>query len=129
VAGGALDLRFADSTSGIVLLRARGRGDAVEEPLSSGAARLELPAAASGDIFDVLLRSATGETRLRSTGSETSDDPTWRVYGTEHGNLSVKRVPASLSATPARNGAESLGGRALRRLRRSLAERAGDRSA
>jgi poly(glycerol-phosphate) alpha-glucosyltransferase len=128
VVSGALELRFAGSTDGVAVLRARGRGNAVEEPVRSDTAGLALPVTATGDIYDVFLRTSSGETRVRFSGQGVSDDPTWRVYGTEYGNLSIKKVSATVRAA-ADGGSESLGNRALRRIRRSLAERVRARSA
>jgi poly(glycerol-phosphate) alpha-glucosyltransferase len=128
VVSGALELRFGGSTDGVAVLRARGRGDAVEEPVRSDTASLALPVTATGDIYDVFLRTSSGETRVRFSGQGGSDDPTWRVYGTEYGNLSIKKVSATVRAA-ADGGSESLGNRALRRIRRTLAERVRPRSA
>jgi poly(glycerol-phosphate) alpha-glucosyltransferase len=125
VVDGRLELRFAGPMEATAVLRARGRGDAGTASLSAGTARLELPDTATGDIYDVFVRGAAGETRTRFAAGS-SDDPTWRVYATEHGNLSLKKVgPGTPAAASSGAAARSSVRRVAQRLQQRRAAAAG----
>jgi poly(glycerol-phosphate) alpha-glucosyltransferase len=120
---GHLELRLTPPTPGTAVLRRRDRSDEVQADLEVGAARLRVPASNIGDILDVFVRDAAGaETRVAYSDSGPTDDRTWRVYRTEHGNLSLKKMPA----TAVGDGSEQpdpLGKRVVRRLRADLKKR------
>jgi poly(glycerol-phosphate) alpha-glucosyltransferase len=119
VVDGKLELTV-DGT-GALVLRPRGGGADLEAPIEDGTASFELPGLADGAILDVFLRDGEREIRARATGPAESDDPTWSVYATAYGNLSLKRLrvarigrPAAASAPRWRRWAGTLGDRPIR---------------
>jgi poly(glycerol-phosphate) alpha-glucosyltransferase len=110
------EVRLASPFAGTVVLRMRGRGEEITADLADGSATAKLPAAATGDILDVFLRGGGKEHRAAFGGGE-SDDPNWRAYATEYGNLSLKRVPPG-SAVDTAGGSNTVAARVARRLRR-----------
>lgn len=124
---GALELVVPRSTVGAIILRKRDRSTEIEAVINDGHVRIALPAAARGDIFDVSMSTGGWEVRVGELIGGVSDDAAWRVYATQHGNLSLRSmqgqphgVSGSTSSTSASSAPNHPGvaRRALRRLRR-----------
>ena len=88
----------SDAPGEAVLLRPRVGPD-VSAPLVDGAARVPLPDAPVNCIVDVYYVSEGELVRTPCAGPGPSDDPRWRAYVTEHGNLSLRRVKPPAAAT------------------------------
>jgi poly(glycerol-phosphate) alpha-glucosyltransferase len=110
-------LELTADGQGDVVLRPRGGGDDIEAPIIDGAARVPLPALTEGKIVDVYLRDERGERRALFAGRAESDDPTWLVYATAYGNLSVKRIRLGKLGAVVRSTGGRLGSVGNRRLR------------
>jgi poly(glycerol-phosphate) alpha-glucosyltransferase len=76
-----------------LVVRARSGGSDVEIAVRKGVVALELPTAEPGTILDVYTRVGGQLRRLPSRAGVPSDDPRWRPFITEFGNLSLRRVP------------------------------------
>jgi poly(glycerol-phosphate) alpha-glucosyltransferase len=99
VVDGQLRLRFTLTKPGVAVVRRRDKSETFEAELAAdGSAALALPTASAGDILDVFLRVDGTERRVTFAGTGASDDRTWRVYATEHGNLSVKKEAPKAAA-------------------------------